>query len=278
MASRVAMTLIRRVVLRMSNKTKEQIAKERIGATSISNQGYKMTVIDYKTNKCIAIQFDDEYSTVLENKCWSDFVRGKIKNPNHRTLYGVGYMGQGEHTVKRSGSREYQVWHEMLRRCYSRANDYERNKYKTYDGVTVCERWHCYQNFCEDLPMIEGYELWLNNPNEGISLDKDFKQQGVENKNKIYSLETCKFVSSEENFEEALYRGKQAPKPVVGVNTKTGKVIILESCREGMNLGYDNSSISKCCKGVYPSSDGKTYKSVTWYYKEDWELLNSSSF
>jgi hypothetical protein len=78
----------------------------------------------------------------------------------------------------------------MLRRCYA----HEQNERHTcYAGCTVCEEWLNYQNFCEDLPKIEGYKEWKNNSN--YALDKD----GIIKGNKVYRLETCQFIYCGEN-------------------------------------------------------------------------------
>jgi hypothetical protein len=61
----------------------------------------------------------------------------------------------------------------------------------------VCKRWLIFANFLEDLPKIENYELWVHG---GYALDKDIKQQGVENK--VYSLDTVCFVTQSDNNKE----------------------------------------------------------------------------
>jgi hypothetical protein len=50
--------------------------------------------------------------------------------------------------------------------------------------------------------MVEGFENYLNNP-LAYHLDKDIKQQGKEYK--IYSPQTCIFVSIEENINQKNY-------------------------------------------------------------------------
>jgi hypothetical protein len=47
--------------------------------------------------------------------------------------------------------------------------------FKGYKGVTVCERWHNFQHFCDDLPKLHGYAR-KNNPGE-YELDKDFSHR-----------------------------------------------------------------------------------------------------
>lgn len=49
----------------------------------------------------------------------------------------------------RSRTREYQVWHQMIRRCH----DPKSPVYRHYGGrgITVCERWHDAANFLADM-------------------------------------------------------------------------------------------------------------------------------
>ena len=73
----------------------------------------------------------------------------------------------------------YQAWVNMLTRCYS--TEYkERNP--TYIGCSVVEGWLTFSNF----------RAWMVTQEwEGLQLDKDLLIEG----NKIYSAETCVFVT-----------------------------------------------------------------------------------
>ena len=84
----------------------------------------------------------------------------------------------------------------MISRCYNTKNkDY--NNYGAI-GVTVCNRWLCFEYFINDLPYIDGYNNWVSNP-KSYHLDKDYKQREL-SLNKIYSLETCKFILNHDNI------------------------------------------------------------------------------
>ena len=73
----------------------------------------------------------------------------------------------------------YRVWKDMLKRCYS-IKFQERNP--TYAGCTVSKDWLTFTNF----------KSWMVAQDfEGKQLDKDLLIVG----NKIYSPETCMFVS-----------------------------------------------------------------------------------
>ena len=55
------------------------ISNIRIGETSISTKGMKMTIIDYRGCNDIDIQFEDGY--IAKNKIYSAFRKGNIKHP-----------------------------------------------------------------------------------------------------------------------------------------------------------------------------------------------------
>ena len=173
-------------------------AKERLGMIFMSKEGCQFFVKDYVGVMDITVKFMDEHGAEVHTQ-WHRCKSGNIKNPYFKSVYGVACLGEGNFvtTINSKPTREYTLWKSMLQRCYS--EKYHKRQ-PTYTNCYVCERWLCFANFLEDLPLIEGYELWLNNE-EKMSLDKDIKQVGVENK--VYSLETVKFVTTSENTKEA---------------------------------------------------------------------------
>lgn len=77
----------------------------------------------------------------------------------------------------------YQSWMEMIKRCYS-ANI--QAKQPTYIGCTVAPEWHSFMAF----------RAWMIKQEwKGNQLDKDILIQG----NKVYSSDTCVFVSQKLN-------------------------------------------------------------------------------
>lgn len=110
------------------------------------------------------------------------------------TIYGVGindavYVTQIMETSGHNGGKRkqnlvwvcpyYRVWSDMLKRCYSAKY---QEKYPTYKGCTVSDEWLTFSNF----------KSWMEKQDyEGMHLDKDLLFSG----NKIYSAETCVFVS-----------------------------------------------------------------------------------
>ncbi len=123
--------------------------------------------------------------------CSSNLKKGVVKDRLYPNVKGIGYVGEGNHRPSMNGrdSKQYTIWASMIARCYcSKAQ--KRNP--TYIGVAVCDEWHNFQNFAE----------WFEyNYIEGFDMDKDVRQRGV--KNKIYSPETCIFISRKDNNVES---------------------------------------------------------------------------
>lgn len=90
--------------------------------------------------------------------------------------------------------RVYEVWRHMLYRTTEKFQE----KYPTYKGTTVCHEWYDFSQFYNDIKDLLGYELWANNPNKRIMLDKDL----LGNRQKIYSKETCCFLTPTESNHE----------------------------------------------------------------------------
>ena len=149
---------------------------------------------DYKIAKCVSwreihIEFLlTGYKAITFSSC---IKNGTVKDKMLPSVYGVGFIGEGPYKSDNKGEdgKRYGTWVGILMRCY----DHRYHKEKpTYIGCSVCEEWHNFQNFAK----------WFDsNYIEGLHVDKDIKQNGVESK--IYSPETCKFVSLAENNVEA---------------------------------------------------------------------------
>ena len=128
------------------------------------------------------------YKMTTQSCCVKD---GRVKDKLYPSVYGVGFIGAGVYKTSIDGKslKVGSLWRSMIRRCYS-AESLKINP--TYINCSVCEEWHNFQNFAK----------WFDiNYVEGLHIDKDIKQSGVESK--IYSPETCRFVSLAENNIEA---------------------------------------------------------------------------
>lgn len=122
----------------------------------------------------------------------------------------------------------------MLERCYT---DNEERKVRWYSEVEVCDRWKHFSNFLEDIKELEGYDLYVENPHK-YSLDKDIIGNG-----KLYSKDTCMFVTQQQQMEKAVGRS------VISISP-TGELeehrTINEACRK---LGVQNANVYKVLNG-----------------------------
>jgi len=81
-------------------------------------------------------------------------------------------------------------WYDMMNRCYNE----KCTQYKWYGalGVKVCDRWHTYSNYLEDIKHIIGWQMKMRTP-RNVSLDKDYYSSSV------YAPDVCVFLTSREN-------------------------------------------------------------------------------
>lgn len=119
---------------------------------------------------------------------FTDFeYRTRIPTNNKVELFGINdapFYVKPSILGKQIKHPAYQVWQDMLVRCYS--SKY-KEKYPTYVGVTCCEEWLLFTNFAK----------WFkDNYIKGHQLDKDML---VKN-NTTYSPDTCLFISQELNL------------------------------------------------------------------------------
>lgn len=101
-------------------------------------------------------------------------------------VYGVGKSDSVKAISKnRVKNPIYEIWVNMLSRCYSDAPSALEHT-QVYNDCSVDPEWHSYSAF----------ESWaLTQDHEGKSLDKDLLYRG----NKVYSSATCVFVSKHVN-------------------------------------------------------------------------------
>lgn len=114
----------------------------------------------------------------------SNLRAGNVKDPYTPSVCGIGYLGNGLYSPKSHKSRHI-LWQSIIVRAYGNTPGYE--------GTTVCERWHNFQEFAEDIEALPGFDLWSTV--KSICLDKDLIDKGK----KLYSPETCQFVTNKEN-------------------------------------------------------------------------------
>ena len=165
------------------NNIIDKIFKNRIGLE------FKVIRISHFTSKNLyyVVEFLNTTTQVITTKTLIE--NGFVRDNFAPMVASVGYRGKTKLTCR---SREYRVWHNMINRCYNpNSTEYVRYGNK---GVLVDKRWHCFADFANDIKSIEGYDKHKFD-NGAIYLDKDRKSSHV----KIYSKNTCTFLSSKEN-------------------------------------------------------------------------------
>ena len=63
---------------------------DRKGEIKITKEGYKIIITRYDSNKNIDIMFLDKYKHVIKNTRYDAFKNGTIKNPYHKSIFGIG--------------------------------------------------------------------------------------------------------------------------------------------------------------------------------------------
>lgn len=160
------------------------------GSIYQSSESGNFEVIEYINYSNVKVRF---LSTgFIKTASKRQVLNGNIKDPMHKRVYGIGFIGIGNQNRSSKGisNQIYNSWYGMLTRCYSKKYLIKK---PTYIGCSVCGEWHNFQVFAN----------WFNEnyPKDGgrYELDKDIKVDG----NKIYSPLTCMFVTQQENTEKA---------------------------------------------------------------------------
>ena len=182
--------------------------KDCVGKVCKSKLSGDFKILKYNNAKDVEIQFlKTGYETTVE---LGSIRKGDVKDPYSPSVYDIGILGT-KYSSRVSGvqTKEYELWQNMLKRCYS--NTYKK-EYPTYIGCEVSENFKSYEYFYEWCNQQVGFD------NDGWHLDKDLLVKG----NKIYSENTCVFIPPEINsvlIKSDKIRGKH-PIGVYWCNTK----------------------------------------------------------
>ena len=161
-----------------------------LGEIKENNKGTKMKIIAQRSNYDIDVEFLDNHHYVFKHAKYQNFKNGAIKNPFDITVFGKGYLGDGEYSgwINGEHTEEYEIWKGIIKRCYCEKQSDVFNSY--YNISEVCDEWLNFQNFAQ----------WYDNHKyecDGrLHIDKDIKYPG----NKIYSPYHCLLVPQRINM------------------------------------------------------------------------------
>lgn len=178
----------------ISTEEKERHIKERLGLTKLNNQGCLMKIVEYNGYSDIVVEFQDQYKHKTHTS-FGVFKRGQLKNPYYPEVFGKGIIG--EKYNNKNQLKEYNIWCNMLRRCYD--EKYQMAK-PTYKECSVCKEWLLFDNFYNWIHSQENFDKWLNG--ERWAIDEDIIIKG----NKVYSSDACCLIPENIN---ALFTKRQ---------------------------------------------------------------------
>ena len=159
--------------------------KDCVGKVCKSKSSGDFKILKYNDAKDVEIQF---LKTGFEASATLGNIRnGKVKDRYSPSVFGVGITGT-KYPTNEGGvnTKEYALWKNMLKRCYS---DTCKKKQPTYKDCEVSENFKYYEYFYD----------WCQNQvgfgNQDWQLDKDLLIKG----NKVYSEDSCVFMPQEIN-------------------------------------------------------------------------------
>ena len=156
-----------------------------VGKVRKSKSSGDFKILKYNDARNVEIQFiNTGYETTVQ---LGNIKSGEIKDPYVPSVHGIGVTG-AKCPTKINGvqTKEYVLWADMLRRCYS---DTFKKRHPTYEGCEVSDNFKYYEYFYEWCHKQIGFG------NKGWHLDKDLLIKG----NKVYSEDSCIFIPKEVN-------------------------------------------------------------------------------
>ena len=170
-----------------------------VGKVFPSNNFGDFIILEYNAANDVKIKFLETgfVDTVFITQVRSGSVRDYMKP----LILGKGIIG-AKLTTEEYKHKAYKNWVRILKRCY---NENQRHKYPTYSVCSVSEFFLTYTNF------RDWYVKQKNWDNPDFVLDKDLLSP---KDNKVYSEETCVFITKEVNGLLTTTKAKRGNLPI----------------------------------------------------------------
>lgn len=121
---------------------------------------------------------------------------GRIRDYMKPKIAGVGFVGSDIVITDEFIIDFYKPWNDMLNRCYNESDgDY---KYYGALGIRVDPRWFNFTNFLFDAMFLPNFEKRMAFP-QIYQLDKDYLQINLPKGQRVYSRDTCMWLSKYDN-------------------------------------------------------------------------------
>ena len=226
------------------------------GARHLSaNYGW-LEIVEYVNSKEVHIRF---ITTGYETTTQAIQIReGNVKDLLLSNIHGIGFIGGNRHSAAYKGKScsIYTRWRGMLSRCYNPV-DIGYSRYGG-NGVTVCKRWHNYQNYAEDF-IAACNEIGVDPYSTKMQWDKDLKGR----KGKEYNPDVMTLVTHSVNSIEANARTFYFTNP-------SGKHIriynLTEYCKD---KELTRTSMVRVHNGKHRHHKGWTKSSVIQWFRQE---------
>ena len=162
----------------------------------------------------------------------SNVIAGSVKDRLLPTVHGIGITGDSQVRVDGKHTKEYRLWNNMLKRCYSVGCQKVR---PTYIDCSISENFRYLQYFKEWCNNQIGFNS-VDEKGKPFALDKDILVKG----NRVYNEDVCVFVPQEVNLLFTK-RDKSRGEYPIGVSFHKSRGM-LTATLNNKYLGYFNTA------------------------------------
>jgi hypothetical protein len=148
---------------------------------------------DSNHHRKVRIKFiNTGYETIV---LLSNIRKGNVKDDSIKPLRDVSDFSKSDKD-KFIINKLRTIWHSMFKRC----EDENHKEFNAYGGigVSIDPSWRDFNTFLNDCKYLPQYDKFYNDP-YNYQLDKDYLQLEIPKCKRIYSKDTCVFISNRDN-------------------------------------------------------------------------------